>query len=197
MAATPESPRLTPAPVPATAPTRPLLTPLQVPVSRLTPVPSEESATSPIPTIRVSQPDQEGPSAEEVGDAVYEGQIFAPPAYATSADFDRQAMGPSTSQSAPELLATLRDGVLGLVPPDLRDGVAAQLDARLGEGAFDADFQQATSDQLTWVLPTARGNYVVTVKLRLGDWEQITDTRGQPLNAPPGAQPPVKTDVPF
>jgi hypothetical protein len=125
-----------------------------------------------------------------------QNRVFAPPLYSVG-DARHQAIGPETVDF-PD--GRVRQRILDLAEqlfpsrqftPAQRAAVRGQLDRRFAPDVLEGEVQQAVGDQLTFsVYPDSSAEdaarlrtagHEVTIRLRLGDWRQITDPRGQPI----------------
>ncbi|GAB1340088.1 hypothetical protein ACE1SV_66780 [Streptomyces sp. E-15] len=118
---------------------------------------------------------------EQARDRRDAGMVFAPPAYAVSRDVRRGAGAETYAFADDRLPAAIRDGVLELLPQGRRAAVGPLLDEYFAGVDPDDALRQAVADRLTLVLRPPGGSFAVTVRLRSGDWTQLTDPLGEPV----------------
>ncbi|MFG2887867.1 hypothetical protein ACGFYV_37315, partial [Streptomyces sp. NPDC048297] len=117
--------------------------------------------------------------------------LFAPPADLVHASF-KQSAGPVTFELPDErLYSAVRTAILSGVPRSRRDAARREIDDWFLSESFVTELPQAISDRLVLTLFPADRPLEVSVRLRLGDWRQVTDTHGRPIGDPSGAVDPV------
>jgi hypothetical protein len=142
----------------------------------------------------------------ELQDEEDKAAVFAPPLY-SSGSADHQAIGPETVDLPnTDLRGRIRDLIFDQFQDAAytvaqRAAILRQFDALFGPDTLEGDLQQAVGDQLVFTLnsdtraiagntPAAGGpgddGHTVTLRLRLGDWRQATDPRGELI---PGGVP--------
>ncbi|MFC7016202.1 hypothetical protein ACFQMH_31840, partial [Streptomyces viridiviolaceus] len=150
------------------------------------PVAEAAPATGPAPQ-EEREAEGTGPAAEDLQQARDRRDaelLFAPPAHATSPGF-RHGVGDETFAFADDRLpAAVREGIGALLEEASREPAARAL-AEYVDTLGSAEFlRQAVADRVVLTLGLPDGRAAVTVRLRLGDWTQLTDPRGAPLAGP-------------
>jgi hypothetical protein len=118
------------------------------------------------------------PTLVDLHDDRDEGRIFAPAVYASSDG--HQAIGPETIEFANgDVLDAIRNRVLDQFDHDMHPAVRAWFNEHFTADRLEGDIQQAVGDQLELTMPTPDGPHTIIVRIRLGDWIQATDPRGE------------------
>ncbi|MFB6784807.1 hypothetical protein ACFCX0_48145, partial [Streptomyces sp. NPDC056352] len=114
-------------------------------------------------------------------DARDEGLLFAPPAAFTSASL-RQYGGAGTFDLPDgRLHAAIREAIVQAVPEAAREGVRRALDDRFSVESFISELPQAIGDRLVLGLHVDGRYFEAAVRVRVGDWRQVTDPHGRRL----------------
>ena len=117
----------------------------------------------------------------ELHDERDQNQVFAPASYTTAND-GRQAIGPETIELANDRVHNaIRGWVVANFPVEHRASIGRQFDARFRNDRLEGEIQQGVGDQLEFTVNGPGGEHTVIVRLRLGDWTQVTDPRGTVL----------------
>ncbi|MGW0999742.1 hypothetical protein ACWD5V_42065, partial [Streptomyces sp. NPDC002523] len=114
-------------------------------------------------------------------DARDEGLLFAPPAAFTASSL-RQYGGAGTFDLPDgRLYGEIRGAIVRAVPAGLRDGVRRALDERFSVESFISELPQAIGDRLVLGLHVDGVYFEAAVRVRVGDWRQVTDPQGRRL----------------
>ncbi|MGW1553689.1 hypothetical protein, partial [Streptomyces sp. NPDC002346] len=153
------------------------------PVTRPEQTPADqEQAPAPLP-VAVPVPVSEMTPTEWVRaqDARDADLLFAPPEAFTAPSL-RQSAGAGTFDLPNQDLHTgIRNAILAAVPEAARDGVGRALDERFSVESFISELPQAIGDRLVLGLHVDGEYFEAAVRVRVGDWRQITDPHGRRL----------------
>ncbi|MFB6781925.1 hypothetical protein ACFCX0_32180, partial [Streptomyces sp. NPDC056352] len=114
-------------------------------------------------------------------DARDEGLLFAPPAAFTSASLRQYGGAGTFDLSDGRLYGEIRGAIVRAVPVGVREGVRRALDERFSVESFISELPQAIGDRLVLGLHADGVYFEAAVRVRVGDWRQVTDPHGRRL----------------